>query len=96
MAAGEARSVHVRIEGRVQGVGYRAWFEAEAVARGLTGWVGNRLDGAVEAVVVGPRHAVGEMLRACWRGPSSARVTRVHARDQEEAHFKSFEIRRTL
>lgn len=96
MAVGAARAVHVRIEGRVQSVGYRAWFEAEAVARGLTGWVGNRLDGAVEAVVVGHRHAVDEMLRACWRGPASARVTHVHVRDQQEAHYKSFEIRRTF
>jgi acylphosphatase len=95
MAVGAERAVHVRIEGRVQGVGYRAWLEAEAVARDLTGWVANRLDGAVEAVIAGPRHAVDDMLRTCWRGPSPARVTQVYVQDQDDAHLAGFEIRRT-
>ncbi len=47
------KSVHLRIEGRVQGVGYRAWVEDEAVRRGLAGWVRNRNDRSVEAVFSG-------------------------------------------
>ena len=65
---------HVIIRGRVQGVGYRAWVEDEASARDLEGWVRNRRDGRVEAVFAGPDEVVSDMVAACRRGPSSARV----------------------
>ena len=65
---------HVTISGRVQGVGYRAWVEDEAIARDLEGWVRNRRDGSVEAVFAGPARAVTAMIAACRLGPSSARV----------------------
>jgi acylphosphatase len=65
---------HVTIRGRVQGVGYRAWVEDEAIARDLEGWVRNRRDGSVEAVFAGPAGAVTAMIAACRRGPPSARV----------------------
>ena len=68
---------HVMISGRVQGVGYRAWVESEATARGLEGWVRNRRDGSVEAVFSGPEDVVAEMIAACRRGPRSARVDKV-------------------
>lgn len=69
---------HVTIRGRVQGVGYRAWVEHEAVARGIEGWVRNRRDGSVEAVFAGAAEAVAAMIEACRRGPSSARVDAVN------------------
>ncbi|WFU19888.1 acylphosphatase [Bradyrhizobium sp. CB3481] len=72
---------HVTIRGRVQGVGYRAWVEDEATARGLEGWVRNRRDSSVEAVFAGPDDVVTDMVAACRRGPSSARVDAV----QDEA-----------
>ena len=62
------------ITGRVQGVGYRAWVEHRARASGVQGWVRNRRDGSVEAVIAGSADLVSEMIRSCWRGPSSARV----------------------
>jgi acylphosphatase len=71
---------HVTIRGRVQGVGYRAWVEHEALRRGLDGWARNRRDGSVEAVFAGPPDAVATMVAACRRGPSSARVEAVDAR----------------
>ncbi len=71
------RSVHVRISGRVQGVGYRAWTVDEAQRRGLSGWVRNRADGDVEAVFSGPAATVEDMIAACRRGPFSARVDHV-------------------
>ena len=65
---------HVRIRGRVQGVGYRYFVEREAQLRDLEGWVRNRRDGSVEAVFSGPPEAVAAMIASCRRGPSSARV----------------------
>jgi acylphosphatase len=65
------------ISGRVQGVGYRDWAMTTARRLGLTGWVRNRTDGAVEAVIVGDDKAVGEMIDACRRGPTMARVNNV-------------------
>src|ERR1700682_1437535 len=62
----------VTIRGRVQGVGYRAWVEHQAMARGLEGWVRNRRDGSVEALFAGPADAVSEMVAVCRRGPASA------------------------
>lgn len=71
------KSVHVRIEGRVQGVWYRAWTAEEANKRGLDGWVRNRKDGTVEAVFSGEEALVDEMLEACLSGPPAAKVTAV-------------------
>ncbi|HLZ04294.1 MAG TPA: acylphosphatase [Bradyrhizobium sp.] len=67
----------VTIRGRVQGVGYRAWVEYQAVASHLEGWVRNRRDGSVEALFAGPPKAVAEMVALCRHGPPSARVEAV-------------------
>ena len=64
---------HVVVRGRVQGVGYRAFVEDEALRLGLEGWVRNRRDGTVEAVFSGADEAVAAMIEACRRGPSAAR-----------------------
>ena len=65
-----ANAVHILIEGRVQGVGFRAWVAQQATARGLGGWVRNRRTGAVEAIICGDAAAVDAMVEACRRGPS--------------------------
>ena len=67
----------VMIRGRVQGVGYRAWVEHQAIGLGLHGWVRNRRDGSVEALFAGPGKAVAEMVALCRHGPPSARVAAV-------------------
>jgi acylphosphatase len=67
----------VRITGRVQGVGYRAWVEHQARNHDLEGWVRNRHDGSVEALFAGPADIVSEMVARCGRGPLSARVEAV-------------------
>jgi acylphosphatase len=71
------QAVRVVIDGRVQGVGYRAWVEAEALARGLSGWVRNRRDGTVEAVFDGDPAKVEAMISACRSGPRMASVEKV-------------------
>ena len=74
---------HVRVTGRVQGVSYRAWARAEATRLGLRGWVRNRGDGSVEALVAGPEAAVEAMLLAMREGPGAARVTDVWSDEVE-------------
>ena len=71
------RTVTVRIEGRVQGVYFRAWTYETAQSLGLDGTVRNTSDGAVEAVFSGPSDTVAKMLELCERGPDAARVSRV-------------------
>ena len=75
--ADETKIVSVKIEGRVQGVYYRAWTEQTARALGLDGSVRNASDGSVEAVFSGPADKVDEMLRRCADGPPDARVTKM-------------------
>jgi acylphosphatase len=70
-------SMRVRIEGRVQGVGFRYWTEGVADDLGLAGWVRNRRDGSVEALFAGPVADVRQMIERCRDGPPSAEVAAV-------------------
>jgi len=79
---------HMVVRGRVQGVGYRAFVEHEALRRGLEGWVRNRRDGSVEAVFAGAQEKIDGMIEACRRGPYSARVDALDQREGSEAELK--------
>jgi acylphosphatase len=70
------------IAGRVQGVGFRAWMAEQARALRVAGWVRNRVDGTVEALIAGDVAAVEELARLCRRGPRMAEVTSI---DEEMA-----------
>ena len=83
---------HLRITGRVQGVGYRQWICAEAERLGVSGWVRNRRDGSVEAVVDGPDEAMELLMERARRGPPAARVSGVDIEDTEGT-FSGFEWR---
>jgi len=72
---------HVVVQGRVQGVGFRAFVEREAAKRGLEGWVRNCRDGSVEVVFAGEAAVVADMIEACRQGP---RLSRVDALDRRE------------
>jgi len=74
MAAAGEKAIRVTVEGRVQGVFFRAWTVDQAKKRGLRGWVRNRHDGNVEAVFAGPDSQVMDMLSICRQGPPLARV----------------------
>jgi len=68
---------HLFISGHVQGVGFRASLESAACSLQLAGWVRNRRDGRVEALVQGPETAVLALVQWCQRGPPAARVDAV-------------------
>jgi acylphosphatase len=81
----QPRIVHVVIRGRVQGVGFRAWTRHQAQLRGIEGWVRNRRDGAVEALLSGREDAVEAMLDACREGPRTGHVEDVAVSPGDEA-----------
>ncbi|HEX2429541.1 MAG TPA: acylphosphatase [Aestuariivirgaceae bacterium] len=89
------RTVHLRIEGRVQGVGYRYWAADRARELHLVGWVRNRRDGSVEGVFSGPAAAVERMIALCADGPPEAAVTSVETVGEGTGVFEDFTIEPT-
>ena len=89
-AAPEEKCVRVRLEGRVQGVWFRAWTAEEATRLGLRGWVRNRADGSVEAQFAGAASLVDAMVEACRRGPPLARVQGLIAAAVEDDGMSGF------
>ena len=83
------------ITGRVQGVGFRAWTRREARRRGLRGWVRNRIDGSVEALLIGEAAAVDSLSEACRRGPAMSRVDAVTRLPADDDGSRDFEERPT-
>jgi acylphosphatase len=83
----------LRVEGRVQGVGYREACVERARALGLTGYVRNRRDGSVEVLLQGPADAVARMQAWLHEGPPAARVDRVTASPAPPATLERFERR---
>ncbi len=69
--------VRLIFHGRVQGVGFRYYVEGEAEVSGLEGWVRNRRDGSVEAVVAGDEKLIEGLINACRRGPPVSRVEKI-------------------
>ena len=74
------KQVHLFVRGRVQGVYFRASAQREARRLGLTGWVKNRVDGAVEVLAEGEEEEIKELIGWANRGPGSARVDNVDVR----------------
>lgn len=86
---------HLVVTGQVQGVGFRYCMAAEAERLGVTGWVRNRFDGAVEAVVAGTGEAVAAVIAWARRGPPDAKVALVTV-EEAEGEFSRFERIATL
>ena len=81
------------VSGRVQGVFFRDATRERATAGGVEGWIRNRADGSVEAVLEGPREAVERVLGFCRSGPPAARVDRVEVEEQEPEGLRGFTVR---
>lgn len=75
--SGEVTTLRVRVEGLVQGVGFRDYAGRQAVVLNLKGWVRNRADGTMEALVTGEVKDVERFVQACMKGPEGAKVTNV-------------------
>ena len=90
-----SRSAHLSIRGRVQGVGYRDWTARKARELGLSGWVRNRLDGSVEAVISGTDTLVAAMIAECHSGPPPARVDAIDVSAWTDPIEPGFEVRKT-
>jgi len=87
--------LHLTMSGIVQGVGYRQWFRRQALARALSGWVRNRADETVEAVIEGDAMAVEDLVRVAMAGPLGAKVDRIDRRAataEEMAGVKAGEV----
>jgi acylphosphatase len=93
---GEKMPKQLRIEGRVQGVGYRASFAQQAIALGLSGWVRNRRDGSVEACVDGDAQAIEAIITWARRGPPAAQVSNLTIEDSAAPAAGDFRILPTL
>lgn len=91
----EAREqLYATIEGRVQGVGFRAFVEQTAVGLGLVGWVRNRWDGSVETLAEGSHPQLEALLEALRRGPRMAVVaTVIHEWRPASGEFKRFSVK---
>jgi acylphosphatase len=92
----DRRTVRVRLEGHVQGVGFRYWTEQAAGNLGLDGWVRNRRDGGVEAVLSGRPEDVARMLERCRQGPASARVDFVKVEEEMQPPPAGFDVKPTV
>jgi acylphosphatase len=87
----------LQITGRVQGVGFRYALRREAAQRGVRGWVRNRGDGSVEALLAGDAEAVEALTAWARQGPPGAKVTELHVLPAgEDPAPQGFELRPTL
>lgn len=89
-------AVRLRIEGDVQGVGYRWWVVEMARTLRVDGWVRNRQDGSVEVLAIGEPPAVGDLASACAVGPRAARVTAVKPSTAHDDGSVGFEQRASV
>ena len=88
--------VRIVIGGRVQGVGYRAWMMRQASKLGLKGWVRNRANGNVEAVLCGSDDTVDAMTDLCRKGPRLSVVTTVEISPAANEKWPGFSVRPTV
>ncbi len=91
-----SRAVRIRISGRVQGVGFRAWALHRATELDLHGWVRNLTDGRVEILLSGAEPAITTLIDLCWSGPSASAVTDVVVSEATGIVPQRFDVKPTV
>ena len=87
------KRIHIIITGTVTGVGFRWWLKMEAEKRNIHGFVKNRTEYEVEALLLGHEKDVEDVVRLCRKGPPSSKVESIKIEDyQQEYTKKSFDI----
>ena len=84
---------HLVISGRVQGVGFRYWLQSIANNKNIFGWVKNKIEGGVEALIVGNEKEVNDLIKLCEKGPLSSNVDHIKVNEYQKDYLKkSFDI----
>ena len=87
------KSTHIIVTGTVTGVGFRWWLKKEADKKSIYGYVKNRSNNEVEAVLLGDKKDVDDILKLCSKGPPSSNVESIKIEDYQQEYFKkSFDI----
>jgi acylphosphatase len=96
MTDDDLTSLRMKIEGFVQAVGFRNFVIEQARALNLDGWVRNRSDGTLEALISGSTKSVEALVAACTRGPAGSKVTSIDLHKAEPPEEKGFHRRPSL
>ena len=89
------KRIHIIVTGTVIGVGFRWWLKTRANERKIYGWVRNRSENEVEALLLGHEKDVDDILKLCKKGPTSSNVKSIKIEDYQQEYFKkSFDILR--
>ena len=87
------KRIHIIVTGTVIGVGFRWWLKTRANERKIYGWVRNRSENEVEALLLGHEKDVDDILKLCRKGPPSSNVKSIKIEDYQQEYFKkSFDI----
>ena len=79
---------HLVISGKVQGVGFRYWLQRLAIEKNICGWVKNKVSGNVEALIIGEKKEIQELIKLCEIGPGSAKIDYVQINDYNKDYIK--------
>ena len=84
---------HLVISGRVQGVGFRYWLQHKAEEKNIFGWVKNKIEGDVEALIIGEEKEINDLIKFCEKGPLSSNVDHIKISEYKKDYLKkSFDI----
>ena len=87
------KRIKIIVTGTVTGVGFRWWLKMEAEKRNIHGFVKNRTEGEVEALLLGHEKDVEDVVRLCRKGPASSKVKSIKIENYQQEYFKkSFDI----
>ena len=87
------KRIHIIVTGTVTGVGFRWWLKMEAEKRNIHGFVKNKTEDEVEALLLGHEKDVEDVVRLCRKGPTSSNVKSIKIEDYQQEYFKkSFDI----